>query len=243
MAIDVEAVRHQAREFEEALRRNPDDAQAHYSLGVLTLGGFIAGIIFWGGFNTALEATNTEAFCISCHEMESNVYVEIKDTIHYTNRSGVRATCPDCHVPREWGYKMIRKIRASNELLHKALGKKSVRRPMPNVDARRFAASITRHTPRRQHRRPDVLGMPNAAATALAATAGNRGLGVSITATAASAATPPDTNRAERRDIRTDMVTSERRRPTLEVRARFASLRPCASDAGAPARRRRSARG
>ena len=25
---------------------------------------FFAGIIFWGGFNTAMEATNTETFCI-----------------------------------------------------------------------------------------------------------------------------------------------------------------------------------
>lgn len=30
----------------------------------------IIGIILWGGFNTAMEATNTETFCISCHEME-----------------------------------------------------------------------------------------------------------------------------------------------------------------------------
>ena len=30
----------------------------HYSLGFLTLGGFIMGIIFWGGFNTALELTS-----------------------------------------------------------------------------------------------------------------------------------------------------------------------------------------
>ena len=41
----------------------------HLSFGFLTIGGFIAGIIFWGGFNTTLEATNTEAFCIGCHEM------------------------------------------------------------------------------------------------------------------------------------------------------------------------------
>ncbi|WP_180355286.1 NapC/NirT family cytochrome c, partial [Klebsiella pneumoniae] len=60
----------------------------HFSLGFLTLGGFIAGIVFWGGFNTALEATNTETFCISCHEMRDNVFVELKDTIHYSNRSG-----------------------------------------------------------------------------------------------------------------------------------------------------------
>ena len=33
----------------------------------------IVGVIFWGGFNTAMEATNTMEFCISCHEMEENV--------------------------------------------------------------------------------------------------------------------------------------------------------------------------
>ena len=92
------------------------------SLGSLLIAGFVAGIIFWGGFNTAMEATNTEAFCISCHEMEVNVYQEYKNTIHYSNRSGVRATCPDCHVPKPWVHKIKRKIQASNELLHKALG-------------------------------------------------------------------------------------------------------------------------
>jgi len=83
---------------------------------------FLLGIIFWGGFNTAMEITNTESFCISCHEMEKNVYLEYKDTIHYTNRTGVRATCPDCHVPREWAHKFIRKVKATNELFHKIIG-------------------------------------------------------------------------------------------------------------------------
>jgi len=88
----------------------------HLSLGFLTLGGFIAGIFFWGGFNTALEATNTEVFCVSCHEMNDNVFEELKTTIHYTNRSGVRATCPDCHVPHDWTDKMGRKMQASKEV-------------------------------------------------------------------------------------------------------------------------------
>jgi len=88
-----------------------------------TLGlAFVLGIIFWGGFHTAMEWTNREAFCISCHEMEENVFKEYRNTIHYSNRTGVRATCPDCHVPKEWGPKMIRKIQASNEVLHKILG-------------------------------------------------------------------------------------------------------------------------
>ncbi len=83
---------------------------------------FILGIIFWGGFNTAMEATNTLEFCTSCHEMEENVYQEYKPTIHHSNRSGVRATCSDCHVPKPWIHKMVRKIQASNEVLHKVLG-------------------------------------------------------------------------------------------------------------------------
>lgn len=87
-----------------------------FSLGFLTIGGFVAGIIFWGGFNTALEVTNTEAFCIGCHEMRDNVYAELQPTIHYTNRSGVRATCPDCHVPHNWTDKIARKMQASKEV-------------------------------------------------------------------------------------------------------------------------------
>jgi len=82
----------------------------------------IVGVIFWGGFNTAMEVTNTLEFCISCHEMEENVFQEYKKTIHYTNRSGVRAICSDCHVPRPWIHKVIRKIQASNEVFHKILG-------------------------------------------------------------------------------------------------------------------------
>jgi cytochrome c-type protein NapC len=89
---------------------------AYLSLAFLTLGGFVAGVLFWGGFNTALEATNTETFCVSCHEMKTNVFEELKGTIHYTNRSGVRATCPDCHVPHEWTNKIARKMQASKEV-------------------------------------------------------------------------------------------------------------------------------
>jgi len=96
-----------------------------FFLGTTIVGAFsffIVGIIFWGGFNTAMEATNTMDFCIGCHEMKNNVYEEYKPTIHYSNRTGVRAGCPDCHVPDPWGHKMVRKIQASNELYHKVIG-------------------------------------------------------------------------------------------------------------------------
>lgn len=94
----------------------------HYSLGFLTIGGFIAGIIFWGGFNTAMEFTNTEKFCTGCHEMRDNVFAELKPTIHYSNRSGVRAICSDCHVPHDWTDKIARKMQASKEVWGKIFG-------------------------------------------------------------------------------------------------------------------------
>lgn len=93
-----------------------------YSVGLLIGWGVFLGIIFWGGFHTVVEATNTEEFCIGCHEMRDNVYKEYKETIHYSNRTGVRAVCADCHVPKTWGHKMLRKIQATNELYHKLVG-------------------------------------------------------------------------------------------------------------------------
>lgn len=95
---------------------------ARISLFALLVVGGIGGVLLWGAFNWSMEMTNTEAFCVSCHEMRDTVYKELKETVHYSNRTGVRAICSDCHVPKEWIYKVKRKIEASNELFHKALG-------------------------------------------------------------------------------------------------------------------------
>jgi cytochrome c-type protein NapC len=102
-----------------AVMRRPS---AKYSLLTLLVVGFFGGIIFWGTFNTGMEATNTLEFCISCHEMHDNVYQEYKTTIHYTNRTGVRAVCSDCHVPKDWSHKMVRKMKASFEVWGKITG-------------------------------------------------------------------------------------------------------------------------
>ncbi|MEC4723649.1 NapC/NirT family cytochrome c [Noviherbaspirillum sp. CPCC 100848] len=106
------------KRFWNVLRR----PSVHLSFGFLTIGAFIAGIIFWGGFNTAMEFTNTEQFCTGCHEMRTNVYAELQGTIHFTNRSGVRAKCSDCHVPHNWTDKMARKMQASKEVWGKIFG-------------------------------------------------------------------------------------------------------------------------
>ena len=121
------------------------------AFGVIATLAFGVGIAFWGGFNWGLEATNSTAFCISCHEMKDNVYQEYRNTVHAQNRTGVQAGCPDCHVPKEWGHKMVRKIQASYEVWGKLTGKidtqekfnahrlemsKSVWRAMKTTDSR-----------------------------------------------------------------------------------------------------------
>jgi len=93
-----------------------------YSLLGISSTFFVVGILFWGAFNTGMEATNTLDFCITCHEMRDNVYQEYKETIHYSNRTGVRAVCSDCHVPKDWTHKMIRKAQASFEVWGKLTG-------------------------------------------------------------------------------------------------------------------------
>ncbi len=85
-------------------------------LGVLVTGGLIAGVLSWQGFNTAMEATNKEEFCISCHTMHDNLLPELQKTVHWNNRSGVRARCPDCHVPHNFTDKVARKMQASREV-------------------------------------------------------------------------------------------------------------------------------
>ena len=102
-----------------AIVRKPS---VRYSILTLVAGGFIGGIVFWGGFNTAMEATNSKEFCISCHEMRTTVFEEYRTTIHASNRTGVSAVCSDCHVPKDWTHKILRKIQASQEVWGKLTG-------------------------------------------------------------------------------------------------------------------------
>ncbi len=85
-------------------------------------GAILFGMLSWGAFNWSMELTNTEHFCISCHVMKDNVYKEYQKSPHFKNRTGVRATCPDCHVPKEWIHKVVRKVQATSELYHWARG-------------------------------------------------------------------------------------------------------------------------
>jgi cytochrome c-type protein NapC len=71
------------------------------SLAILFAGAVLGAVAFAAGGSFMVYA-NSEAFCaVSCHEM-GQLRKEHKGTIHDVNRSGVRATCNDCHVPHEY---------------------------------------------------------------------------------------------------------------------------------------------
>ncbi|HBK55399.1 MAG TPA: Denitrification system component NirT [Xanthomonadales bacterium] len=75
--------------------------------------GLLLGAIGLAGFAVVVESSSTLGFCTSCHEMRAFVYEEYRQTHHFSNRTGVRAECADCHVPKPPLAKLARKIRAT----------------------------------------------------------------------------------------------------------------------------------
>lgn len=88
---------------------------ATHSVLALLLAGIGLGALGVVGFNVTMHATSTEEFCTSCHTMETP-FAQLKKTTHHSNSSGVSAGCSDCHLPKEFAPKMIRKIEASREI-------------------------------------------------------------------------------------------------------------------------------
>lgn len=84
---------------------------------VVLLAGLAVGAGALAMFSTTMVYTSTEAFCAtSCHEMVTNPAMEYAGTPHDRNRTGVRATCVDCHVPHAPIPLYIAKMGALNDL-------------------------------------------------------------------------------------------------------------------------------
>lgn len=107
--------------WEYLTRKCQTCSRVRLGLGVALVAVLVAGSLMAAGA-AGLAWTNTEGFCIGCHEMRDNVYAEFKDTIHDKNRSGVRAVCSDCHVPREPLAMLKRKVGATWEIWGKITG-------------------------------------------------------------------------------------------------------------------------
>ena len=105
------------RKFWQLFReRFPSRGKALLVVAACALALFLVSTVLVVGGAAGLAWTETEKFCIGCHEMRDNVYAEYKDTIHAKNRSGVHAICSDCHVPREPVALIKRKFAATWEV-------------------------------------------------------------------------------------------------------------------------------
>lgn len=80
---------------------------------LIVLVGFIA-LLFLGFM--AMSYTNTTEFCTSCHSMKFQLE-DYKKSRHYNNPTGVRAGCPDCHVPHDLPGLIKAKLMAVNDVI------------------------------------------------------------------------------------------------------------------------------
>lgn len=76
----------------------------------IPLGGFVAfvlGAIALGATNYVLHETSTTEFCYVCHSHENFIRPEYEASTHFSNMSGVRAECADCHLPHDNWFELV----------------------------------------------------------------------------------------------------------------------------------------
>lgn len=87
------------------------------ALGGTLLMGILFGIGILTSLNVVTHYTSTDDFCISCHEMRDNIFIdEYKSSKHFTNHAGIKVACSSCHIPKEFMPKTVRKLRSAKEL-------------------------------------------------------------------------------------------------------------------------------
>jgi cytochrome c-type protein NapC len=86
------------------------------------LAGIVIGALGVIGFDSSMEATNSDEFCLSCHELADNAGKEYVGTLHHSNSTGRQVTCADCHVPNEFVPKIVRKLRGVGGIYHHFMG-------------------------------------------------------------------------------------------------------------------------
>lgn len=93
----------------------------------IPLGGFLmlgVGAIGLGVTNFVVHETSSTEFCFSCHSHETNIRAEYEASSHFANRTGVRAACSDCHLPKDnWFELMATKVIVSADIIPELTGK------------------------------------------------------------------------------------------------------------------------
>jgi len=98
------------------LRQALFSPSARWSVFALLVVGLLVGAGGVIGTQVAVHLTGTDEFCgTTCHSHEKFVYPEHQLSAHYSNRTGVRAVCTDCHVPHNYPAKLVVKARKGIE--------------------------------------------------------------------------------------------------------------------------------
>ena len=83
---------------------------------------FAVGAVAISGFNYSLDMTSTTEFCYACHSHELNIRPEYEASGHANNRTGVRAECKDCHLPKPWARYVWTKMVVSLDIIPELRG-------------------------------------------------------------------------------------------------------------------------
>ena len=93
----------------------------------IPLGGFIAfalGAVALGSTNYILHETSSTEFCYACHSHEAFIKPEYESSSHFSNLSGVRAECADCHLPHDNWFELVwTKAVVSLDIIPEMMGK------------------------------------------------------------------------------------------------------------------------
>lgn len=85
---------------------------ARWSVLALVVLGLLLGAGAVIGTQVMVAVTGTDAFCGgACHSMQW-VAKEHKESVHFANRTGVRASCHDCHIPHHYPALLVHKTKA-----------------------------------------------------------------------------------------------------------------------------------
>ena len=90
---------------------------SRFALGTLLGVGLLVGVIGVPTFNWVVHETSSDEFCFTCHA--NDIAKEQAGRVHYDNPTGIRATCADCHIPREFVPKLVHKAKSGvNDAVH-----------------------------------------------------------------------------------------------------------------------------
>ena len=86
-----------------------------FSLLSILVVGILIGSLGFIPSAVVIESTGSVEFCLTCHVMQT-AFDEYQQSSHAANRTGVTATCAECHLPHEYPEKLFVKASRITEV-------------------------------------------------------------------------------------------------------------------------------